>query len=167
MSSERSSNVPAGPSSSGVSSPSQSQPASSSSQSLQHQQQQKQLHQQSSILPRWRHLVSSAANSLNKAEKAADNSTQENCRELEDSLVTLLRSRIEFHRVLGNVEAMLQGKAEEREALEGYVRTQPRLGKRKRHYEQPSSAELPRSAIQNADNHRGAGGVDEVIPFVL
>jgi len=162
MSSERSSTARAGPSS-GVSSPSETHP---SSQQQPQQQQQNQLHQQSSILPRWRHLVSSAANSLNKAEKAADSSTQENCRELEESLVTFLRSRIEFHRVLGNVEAKLQGKAEEREALEGYVRTQPRLGKRKRHYEQQSSAEL-QSSIHHTENKSLFGGTQDEAVQIL
>ena len=55
---------------------------------------------------------------MTKAEKAAVEPTQMNCKE--------------WHRLLGNVQAKLQGQAQEREALEGYVRTQPRLGKRKR-----------------------------------
>ena len=159
MSSEGSSTARAGPSS-GVSIPSENHPSSQQLQQQQQRQQQNQLHQPSSILPRWRHLVSSAANGLNKAEKAADSSTQENCRELEEALVTFLRSRIEFHRVLGNVEAKLQGKAEEREALEGYVRTQPRLGKRKRQYEQQSSADL-QSAIQHGDHTILSGGTQD------
>lgn len=79
---------------------------------------------------------------MHKAEKAGDNSTQDNCRELNESVLAFLRTRIEFHRILGNVEAKLRGKAQEREALEGYVRTQPRLGKRKRQEEHRTDVEL-------------------------
>lgn len=80
----------------------------------------------------WRPLLSSVANCLTKAEKAAAEPTQTHCKELNDGVVTFLRTRVEWHRLLGNVQAKLQGQAQEREALEGYVRTQPRLGKRKR-----------------------------------
>ena len=69
---------------------------------------------------------------MTKAEKAALEPTQINCKELNDCVVTFLRTRVEWHRLLGNVQAKLQGQAQEREALEGFVRTQPRLGKRKR-----------------------------------
>lgn len=105
---------------------------------------------------------------MHKAEKAGENSTQPNCRELEESVVTFLKKRIEFHRVLGNVEAKLQGKAQEREALEGYVRTQPRLGKRKRHYEQQTAAEL-QSAIQNVANQIPAEATENEgpVPAIL
>lgn len=105
---------------------------------------------------------------MHKAEKAGENSTQPNCRELEESVVTFLKKRIEFHRVLGNVEAKLQGKAQEREALEGYVRTQPRLGKRKRYYEQQTAAEL-QSAIQNVANQIPAEATENEgpVPAIL
>ena len=49
-------------------------------------------------------------------------------RELEECIVLFLRTRREFHRLLSHVEAKLQGKAEEMESLETYVRTQPRIG---------------------------------------
>lgn len=99
----------------------------------------------------WRPLASSIANCMNKAEKAGAESSQANCRELNDSVMTFLRTRMEWHRLLGNVEAKLQGKAQEREALEGYVRTQPRLGKRKRTTaEQLAAAELQTAMEQVA-----------------
>lgn len=69
---------------------------------------------------------------MTKAEKAAVEPTQMNCKELNDCVVSFLRTRVEWHRLLGNVQAKFQGQAQEREALEGFVRTQPRLGKRKR-----------------------------------
>jgi len=96
----------------------------------------------------WRPLMSSIANCMSKAEKAGADSSQANCRELNESVVAFLRTRMEWHRLVGHVEAKLQGKAQEVEALEGYVRTQPRLGKRKRNQYEMSSAEL-QTAMQN------------------
>lgn len=90
----------------------------------------------------WRPLLSSLASCMSKAEKAGADSTQANCRELNESVVSFLRTRMEWHRLIGHVEAKLQGKAQEMEALEGYVRTQPRLGKRKRTCDEIASAEL-------------------------
>jgi hypothetical protein len=91
----------------------------------------------------WRPLVSSVAGCMSKAEKAGKDSTQANCKELNEGVVTFLRTRMELHRIIGHVEAKLQGKAQEMEALEGYVRTQPRLGKRKRNIQEAiASAEL-------------------------
>lgn len=92
--------------------------------------------------------MSSIANCMSKAEKAGADSSQANCRELNESVVAFLRTRMEWHRLVGHVEAKLQGKAQEVEALEGYVRTQPRLGKRKRNQYEMSSAEL-QTAMQN------------------
>lgn len=53
-------------------------------------------------------------------------------RELDETVLLFLRTRREFHRLLSHTEAKLQGKAEEMESLETYVRTQPRVGNRKR-----------------------------------
>jgi hypothetical protein len=122
----------------------------------QHQQQQQQPSLQSlpyeKQLPRiWRIFVESSRKAMNKAEAIGENRTQENCRELDESVMTFLHTRKQFHRVLGNVEAKLQGKAQEREALEGFIRTQPRLGKRRRLQEQQTAAELE-CAIQNVAN---------------
>jgi len=89
----------------------------------------------------WRGLGTTVATCLSKTEKAiivnatpAAN-TQEKLkteRELDDCVALFLRTRREFHRLLSHVEAKIQGKAEEMESLETYVRTQPRIGKRKR-----------------------------------
>jgi len=57
---------------------------------------------------------------------------KESFKELDEAVVLFLRARMEFHRLLSHVEAKLQGKAEEMESLETYLRTQPKVGKRKR-----------------------------------
>ena len=68
-----------------------------------------------------------------KAELAANKPTQETYKDLNSSVIdNFFKPRMEYHRSIGHVEALLQGKEQEREALECYLRTQPRLGKRKR-----------------------------------
>ena len=80
----------------------------------------------------WRSMASSIVNSFQKAEKAAKENTRESLKELDESVVTFIRQRMEVHRWISLVEAKLQGKAQEREALENYIYSKPRLGKRKR-----------------------------------
>jgi hypothetical protein len=89
----------------------------------------------------WRMIGTNVAYCMSKAEKATaagsavNTSGNENgakIRELDESVVLFLRHRREFHRLLSHTEAKLQGKAEEMESLETYVRTQPRIGTRKR-----------------------------------
>ena len=65
-------------------------------------------------------------------EKKNQQEFRAQCKELDKSVVHFLKNRREFHRCLSRIEAKLQGKAQEREAVETFVRTQPRLGKRKR-----------------------------------
>jgi len=91
----------------------------------------------------WRIIGTTVANCISKAEKATapnsehtvrTNSSEKETkkRELDESVVLFLRTRREFHRLLSHTEAKLQGKAEEMESLETYVRTQSRVGTRKR-----------------------------------
>jgi Fic family protein len=77
-------------------------------------------------------LASSIVGAFQRAEKASAETTKETLKELDESVLVLIRTRMEFHRLLSRVEAKLQGKQQEMEALENYVRAQPRLGKRKR-----------------------------------
>ena len=90
----------------------------------------------------WRNLASSIVGAFQRAEKASAETTKETLKELDESVLVLIRTRMEFHRLLSHVEAKLQGKQQEMEALENYVRTQPRLGKRKR-LEDQETAKAP------------------------
>ena len=76
---------------------------------------------------------------ISKAEKTAATAVQhqkqsdhpavkEAFRDLDESVVTFLRSRIEFHHLLSRVEAKLRGKAEEMESLETYIAKEPKIG---------------------------------------
>jgi len=67
-----------------------------------------------------------------KASQSSSTSANDMKRELNDAVILFMRTRREFHRLLSRTEAKLQGKAEEMESLETYVRTQPRIGTRKR-----------------------------------
>ena len=83
------------------------------------------------LIKEWRTISTNMLNCLSKAEKAASETTKENCKALDESVVNFLRVRMMWHRLMSHVQAKVQGKEQEMQALENYVRTQPRLGKRK------------------------------------
>ena len=88
----------------------------------------------------WRHLASSIVGLIGKAEKAGSDPTPAHRKELDESVLSVLRTRMEWHRLMSHVEARLQGKAQEMEALDCYVRTQPRLGRKRK---RPSDNDEP------------------------
>jgi hypothetical protein len=75
----------------------------------------------------WRTMGTSMVQTMAKADALDDDNNNNN--ELDKSVILFLRARIEFHRLLGHVEAKLQGKAEEMESLDTYIKTQPKWGK--------------------------------------
>jgi hypothetical protein len=105
----------------------------------------------------WRNLASSVVSCFHKAEKSASEKERDTfnktCKELDESVLTFIRARMEWHRLISHVEAKLQGQAEEMEALECYVRTQPRLGKRKR--DDPDALKPPLDLESDANNNAG------------
>ncbi|KAG7349465.1 hypothetical protein IV203_012062 [Nitzschia inconspicua] len=58
--------------------------------------------------------------------------TKDNYKQLDECVVTFLKARIEFLRLLNHIEAKIQGKAEEMESLETYIQMEPRIGGMKR-----------------------------------
>lgn len=117
-------------------------------------------HHEDRLFRSWRTVAHYVVLATNKAEKAAsignvlsptDDSNQQlqqqqttissneekktAVREVEKVVVEFLRARVEWGRLISTLEAKLQGKAEEMENLQQYVRCQPALGmsrKRKR-----------------------------------
>ena len=85
----------------------------------------------------WRSFVSTivvAARAANKTKDLSDKA-------LDDAVVSVLRSRIEFRRNVTHVEGKLTGQAQGTEALEGCMKSQPCVGrKRKRDTAPPASA---------------------------
>jgi hypothetical protein len=105
----------------------------------QQQKQKRYLTQEERLNKGWtniRYTIAAAFEKAQAAARAAKNKNQPDfqsqVKELDKTVIHFLKYRIEYHRTISQIEAKLQGKAQEREALETYVRTQPRLGKRKR-----------------------------------
>lgn len=97
------------------------------------------LTQEERLTKGWTNLRYSILAAFEKAQAAAlaaENKEQQKfqvlVKDLDKTVIHFLKYRIEYHRCISQIEAKLQGKAQEREALETYIRTQPRLGKRKR-----------------------------------
>lgn len=89
-----------------------------------------------------------------KAEKAIATKpqpTKENLKDLDDAVVSFLKSRIELGRQVSHVQAKLQGKEREMEITDCYMRSQPRLGKKLK---------------RNNDSEEREGGATEVVEAV-
>jgi hypothetical protein len=91
---------------------------------------QQQYHHDEKLPKAYRAMGTAIVGILERAEKAVATEPMniERCRDLDRAVVQFLHTRIQFHRLLGHVEAAMLGKAEEMESLETYVRTQPKLG---------------------------------------
>jgi len=91
-------------------------------------------HHEDLLVRTWRSIAHSVVQVSNKAEKVAAQETadRETVKELNEATVRLLGSRLEWSRSISHLEAELEGKAAEMEALQQYVRCQPKIGKRKR-----------------------------------
>ena len=100
-------------------------------------------HHEDLLVRTWRSIAHSVVQVSNKAEKVAaqETASRETVKELNEATVRLLGSRLEWSRSISHLEAELEGKAAEMEALQQYVRCQPKIGKRK----------------------RGAGGAEDVV----
>lgn len=124
----------------------------------------------------WRSLASTVVMATQKAEKCASQlkppssqsssqqpnhpivkPSKESLKDLDESVVHFLKTRIEYGRNISHLEAKLQGKAKEMETMDCYLRSQPRLGrKRKRHREE---ADATGTAVADVD---GAAAVAAV-----
>ena len=95
--------------------------------------------QEERLLKLWSNMRYTVASSFEKSHLADVAAEQKNKKEfqaqfteLSKNILHFLTYRRDYHRLLSQIEAKLEGKAQERQALETYVRTAPRLGKRKR-----------------------------------
>jgi hypothetical protein len=92
-------------------------------------------HEEDRLGRAWRSLASSLVMSFQKAEKAAQDPqppAREVLKELDEAVVTFLRTRMDWGRQISHIEATLQGKAQEMEAFDCYMRSQPRLGRKRK-----------------------------------
>jgi hypothetical protein len=80
-----------------------------------------------------------------KEEKAVADPNKATLKELDECVVGFLRMRVDWGRLVSYLEAKLEGKAKEMEILQNYVRSQPKLGrKRKQREEDVKPAESTR-----------------------
>mgnify|MGYP005844723473 CR=1 FL=1 len=104
----------------------------------------------------WRSLASTVVLATQKTEKAANMRPQpskESLKELDDAVVSFLRMRMEWGRQIYHVERKIQGKEQEMETTDCYLRSQPRLGKKRK-----------RLAVGTDGNHDDTDDKDGSIP---
>jgi len=89
-------------------------------------------HHEDRLEKTWRTLSNCFVGAKLKAEKAAAEPTKVAYKELDDYVVSFLRSRLEWGRLVSYLEAKLEGKEKEMATLQHFVRSQPTLGSRKR-----------------------------------
>ena len=82
-----------------------------------------------------------------RAEKAAAEPTKTTLKELDEYVVSFLRARLEWGRLVSYLEAKLEGKEKEIATLQHYVRSQPTLGSRKRKREEEKQDEENKKAL--------------------
>ena len=93
----------------------------------------RQIHHEDLLSRTWRSIAQSVVQVTHKAEKhAADPTNRETNKELNEATVLVLRSRMEWSRSIAYLEAMLEGKAEEMKVLQHYVRSTPRIGRKRK-----------------------------------
>ena len=103
--------------------------------------------------------------STQKAEKAAHQKpqpTKDSLKELDEGVVTFLRTRMEWGRQISHLQAKLQGKAQEMEAMDCYLRSQPRLGRKRKQREVAATA-----TVAVADDPQNPAVSNLTVPAVV
>lgn len=99
----------------------------------------KQVHHEDLLLRSWRSTAHGVAQVTSKAERVVNIATSTDStpaskdvamKDLNDAIIGHLRNHVEWGRSLTYVEAKLEGKAAEMEALQHYIRAYPSLGKK-------------------------------------
>jgi len=85
----------------------------------------------------WRSIAQSVVQVTHKAEKSAEGpSNRDTERELNEATKLVLRSRKEWARSIAYLEAKLEGKAEEMQVQQQYVRCHPKIGRKRKRMEE-------------------------------
>lgn len=101
----------------------------------------RQLHNEDLLGRTWRSIGQSVVQVTHKAEQhAKDPTNRETNKELNEATVLVLRGRLEWARSIAHIEATLEGKAEEMKVLQHYVRSVPRIGRKRKIVELETSA---------------------------
>jgi hypothetical protein len=84
----------------------------------------------------------SFASTIIVASRAAGKAKDASAKDLDDAVVSVLRGCIAFRRCVTHVQAKLTGQAQETEALEGCMRSQPSLGRKRKREPKSAAATL-------------------------
>jgi hypothetical protein len=103
-------------------------------------QQQQQHHYEDRLSRTWRSVASSVVVVSQKEEKAVADPNKVTLKELDECVVGFLRTRVDWGRLVSYLEAKLEGKAKEMEILQNYVRSQPKLGRKRKQREEDVKA---------------------------
>jgi hypothetical protein len=94
------------------------------------------LHNEDLLLRTWRSIAHSVAIVINKAEKVSvDPSNRDLIKELNEATVGFLRNHMDWGRSISYLEAKLEGKAAEKEALQHYARSHPCMRRKRQRRE--------------------------------
>lgn len=122
-------------------------------------------HHEDRLSRTWRSLVHHVIAATSKAERAvmiqssgstsvedATTATKNALRDVDKLIVEFLRARIEWSRLISTLEAKLEGKVEEMENIQQYVRCQPVLGMRKRKRMSCETTAMTTEVAQHSDS---------------
>lgn len=97
------------------------------------------MHSEDLLLRTWRSIAHSMALVTGKAEKvaaAADTDREAAMKELNEATIAFLRNHVDWGRSISYMEAKLEGKAAEMEAMQHYLRTHPSMGRKRKRIEE-------------------------------
>lgn len=91
------------------------------------------LHNEDLLWRTWRSIAQSVVQVTHKAEQhAKDPTNRDTSKELNEATILVLRGRLEWARCIAHIEATLEGKAEEMKVLQHFVRSAPRIGRKRK-----------------------------------
>jgi hypothetical protein len=103
-------------------------------------------HSEDRLSRAWRGIASAVVVAAGKAEKVASVASAEQqaaLKELDESVVAMLRNRVDYIRLISYLEAKLQGREEEMATLQHYHSSHAKLGIRTQHGAQNGTSSNP------------------------
>jgi hypothetical protein len=97
------------------------------------------VHSEDLLLRTWRSIAHSIGQVTGKAEKVAtavETEREAAMKELNEATIGFLRHHVDWGRSITYIEAKLEGKAEELESMQHYLRTQPSMGRKRKRTEE-------------------------------
>jgi hypothetical protein len=114
-------------------------------------------------------MASTVVLATQKTDKAANMKPQpdkQSLKELDDAVVSFLRMRMEWGRQISHVQAKLQGKAQEIETVDCYLRSQPRLGRKRKRNNNEANATGNNHSDKTQEEPGEAAGTVEILDAI-